>query len=91
MTADIADRPFDPVRRLQTKDGICDYLGGISHATYDTWHNRGIVPGPVPKTTRYDVRAHDAALDALGGLTGKKKLSPIEEFEKMQRELGNRP
>lgn len=46
------DRRYDPARRLQTKDGICEYLGGISHATYDTWHARGLVPGPVPGTTR---------------------------------------
>lgn len=89
VTDESATRAFHPVRRLQTKDGICEYLGGISHATYDTWHNRGLVPGPVPKTTRYDVRAHDAALDAVGGLTGEKRLSPLEQFEKMQRELGN--
>jgi hypothetical protein len=70
--------------RLLTKDGICAYLGEISAATYDNWHQRGIVPGPVPGTTRYDIRAHDAALDKIAGLdkaAEKPKLSPFEEWE----------
>lgn len=75
------DRRYDPAHRLQTKDGICEYLGGISHATYDTWHNRGLVPGPVPGTTRYDVKAHDYLLDRKQGITGGRKLSPLEEYE----------
>lgn len=77
-----ADRRYDPAHRLQTKDGICEYLGGISHATYDTWHARGLVPGPVPGTTRYDVRAHDYLLDRKQGIQGDRKLSPLEEFER---------
>lgn len=74
---------FDPVARLQTKDGICAYLGHISHATYDAWQAKGIVPGPVAGTSRYDVRAHDAALDRVAGLlaAGGRKLSPLEQWE----------
>lgn len=77
---------YDPAARLQTKDGICAYLGGISHATYDTWAAKGIVPGPVAGTTRYDVKAHDHLLDKHGGLdfhTGQdtRKLSPLEQWE----------
>lgn len=73
---------FDPRARLQTKDGICQYLGHISHATYDSWQAKGIVPGPVAGTTRYDVRAHDMALDRTAGLTKPaKSLSPLEQWE----------
>ena len=54
---------------MQSKDGICAYLGGISYATYDKWQAKGIVPGPVPGTSRYDVRAHDKALDRVAGIT----------------------
>jgi len=71
--------------RLLTKQGICDYLGGISASTYDKWQARGIVPGPVPRTNRYDVRAHDAALDRVSGLdkpATKPGLSPLEEWER---------
>lgn len=55
--------------RLCDKAGICAYLGDISSATYDKWRTMGIVPGPVPGTTRYDLRAHDAVLDRLAGIS----------------------
>lgn len=71
--------------RLMTKEGICTYLGGITPSTYDNWHAKGIVPGPVRGTNRYDVRAHDAALDRASGLAQPvpigRKLSPLEEWE----------
>lgn len=74
---------FVPHARLQSKDGICEYLGGISPATYDAWHQRGIVPGPVTGTTRYDVRAHDSVLDQRAGILAgqERKLSPLEQWE----------
>lgn len=75
---------FLPIARLQTKEGICAYLGGISAAAYDTWQAKGIVPGPVPGTTRYDVKAHDLALDRAGGLlaiTQRSNRSPLEDWE----------
>ena len=73
---------FFPASRLQTKDGICEYLGSISHATYDAWHAKGIVPGPVPGTNRYDLRQHDHVLDLKLGLRNARKLSPLEEWER---------
>ena len=74
---------FLPTSRLQTKEGICTYLGGISPATYDNWHAKGIVPGPVPGTSRYDVRAHDQAIDRAAGLAevAKPARSALEEWE----------
>lgn len=71
--------------RLLPKDGICEYLGQISASTYDAWHAKGIVPGPVPGTNRYDIRAHDAALDKIAGLDKTKAgatLSPLESWER---------
>jgi hypothetical protein len=77
-----AAETFNPLARLQTKDGICLYLGGISHSTYDAWQAKGIVPGPVAGTNRYDIRAHDHLLDSKSGLTtGPRKLSPLEQWE----------
>jgi hypothetical protein len=71
--------------RLQDKAGICAYLGDISAATYDKWQARGLVPGPVRGTNRYDVRAHDAALDLASGLTRptgghQSHRDPLDEF-----------
>lgn len=73
---------FDPNSRLQSKAGICAYLGHISTATYDMWAQKGLVPGPVRGTNRYDVRAHDALLDKLAGVgSANAALSPLEQWE----------
>lgn len=76
---------FDPIARLQSKEGICAYLGGISAATYDAWEAKGLVPGPVRGTTRYDMRAHDHLLDSIAGLIQPLARSaggsPLEQFE----------
>lgn len=74
---------FIPTARLQTKEGICAYLGDISHATYDNWQAKGIVPGPVPGTSRYDIRAHDRAIDRAGGLAAaeRKSRSALDDWE----------
>ena len=82
-TADRKSSGFDPHARLQTKEGICAYLGHISATTYDVWAAKGLVPGPVRGTNRYDVRAHDLLLDRHAGLeksTGRG-LSPLERWE----------
>ncbi len=69
--------------RLVTKEGICAYLGDIKPSTYDNWQGKGIVPGPVRGTNRYDVRAHDLALDRISGLTAAptRPQSPLDEWE----------
>jgi hypothetical protein len=68
--------------RLTDKTGICVYLGNIAAATYDTWRERGLVPGPVPGTTRYDIKAHDAALDRAQGIDHVQALSPVDVWER---------
>lgn len=76
--------PFDPRARLQSKEGICAYLGHISAATYDSWQAKGLVPGPIPGTNRYDLRQHDHVLDLRAGIrtaANDRKLSPLEEWE----------
>lgn len=77
-----------PVARLQDKAGICAYLGGISPNTYDKWQAKGIVPGPVRGTNRYDLRAHDSAIDRISGLVSASinmssktsRIDPLDEF-----------
>ncbi|WP_061778855.1 hypothetical protein [Sphingomonas sanguinis] len=77
-----ASEAFDPYARLQTKAGICVYLGHISVATYDAWCAKGVVPGPVRGTNRYDIRAHDLLLDRHAGLLkANTALSPLEQWE----------
>lgn len=75
---------FDPQARLQSKEGICAYLGHISAATYDAWQAKGLVPGPIPGTNRYDRRQHDHVLDQRAGIlqaANDRKLSPLEQWE----------
>ena len=91
MKARRSTAEFDKSARLQTKDGICAYLGHISHATYDAWQRRGLVPGPVTGTNRYDVRQHDHVLDSRAGLIGReRKMSPLEEWERMNEKASDR-
>ena len=48
----------------------------------DSMNAKGIVPGPVPGTNRYDLRQHDLVLDRrLGLLVAQRKLSALEEWE----------
>jgi len=70
--------------RLVTKQGICAYLGDIKPSTYDNWQAKGIVPGPVPGTNRYDIPSHDRTLDRICGLNDAvpvKTLSPLDAWE----------
>ena len=83
LSSTLSPDAFTPWSRLQTKDGICAYLGQISHGTYDAWQAKGLVSGPVPGTNRYDVRQHDHVLDVRAGMLqhAGRRLSPLEEFE----------
>lgn len=78
-----AIRQFDPTRRCQTLEGICEYLN-ITPATYRGWRALGLVPGPITGTSRYDLRQHDMVLDqraGLAALTSSRPASPLEQFE----------
>lgn len=92
IQSDLASGPQVPIYsryapippRLVNKRSICAYLGDISPATYDQWQRKGKVPGPVPGTSKYDVRAHDAALDRLADLGPDLKSaarSALDEWE----------
>ena len=61
-----------PPRGL-TRDAAATYCG-LSPAGFDDWQQRGLVPGPMPGTKRWDIKAIDAALDKLSGLD-----EPLEE------------
>jgi hypothetical protein len=53
----------------------------ISPNTFSGWVRSGRLPPPLPGTTRWDLNAIDAALDALSGLTIKTEgvPSPLDE------------
>lgn len=54
--------------RCLTREQAAEYCGLSVHGFAD-WVRRGIVPGPIPGTHKWDLKAIDAALDKASGLT----------------------
>ena len=66
--------------RLMTKAEAAEYCG-VSPEGYQAWQKRGLVPGPIAGTRRYDIRAIDAALDKMSGLNNhQQRKSAAEEW-----------
>ena len=54
-------------RGLSRKDAAA-YAGCDSLSAFNNWIRRGILPGPIPGTHRWDRKAIDWALDKASGL-----------------------
>jgi hypothetical protein len=61
-------------RGLSRKDAAA-YAGCDSLSAFNNWIRRGILPGPIPGTHRWDRKAIDWALDKASGL---EKISMYE-------------
>jgi hypothetical protein len=59
-------RPVEP--RGLSKDDAAVYCGCETVSAFNDWVRRGIVPGPIRGTHRWDRKAIDAALDRASGL-----------------------
>ena len=57
--------PLQP--RGLTREAAAAYCG-LTPEGFDQWVKRGLVPGPIPGTQRWDRKAIDAALDRASGL-----------------------
>ena len=57
-----------PPRGLSKTDAAA-YCGCDSISAFDDWIRRGIVPGPIPGTHKWDRKAIDRALDKLSGIS----------------------
>jgi hypothetical protein len=68
------------------KEQAAAYAGCETLSAFNNWIRRGIMPGPIPGTHRWDRKAIDAALDRLSGLqsTIKPRLSPYDEWKASQ-------
>jgi hypothetical protein len=55
-------------RGLTLEDATA-YAGCRTVSAFKDWVRRGIMPGPIPGTHRYDRKAIDSALDRMSGLT----------------------
>ncbi|MCF6200197.1 MAG: hypothetical protein L3J67_12555 [Hyphomicrobiaceae bacterium] len=53
---------------------------GLSVSGFRAWVRRGKVPGPLPGTHRWDLRAIDMALDKLSGIEQKEQIAPLDEW-----------
>jgi hypothetical protein len=69
--------------RCLTRDQAAAYCG-LEPVGFDAWVRRGIVPGAIPGTRRWDRHAIDAALDKRSGLASPSpvgELSPYDEWK----------
>ncbi len=60
--------PLGMLPRGLTREQAAEYVGCESLNAFDTWVRKGIVPGPIPGTHRWDRKAIDRALDRRSGL-----------------------
>lgn len=60
--------PIGITPRGFTREQAAEYCGCESLTAFDKWVAKGIVPGPIPGTHRWDRKAIDHALDRRSGL-----------------------
>ena len=71
----LADAGIAP--RLLTREQAAAYCG-VGLTTFTAWVRRGIIPGPLPATHRWDKKAIDAALDILSHIDDTREDSALE-------------
>lgn len=54
--------------RGMSKSEAARYCGCATMSAFDAWVQRGIVPGPIPGTSKWDRKAIDVALDRASGI-----------------------
>jgi len=64
-----------------TRAQAARYAGCETLSAFANWVRRGILPGPIPGTHRWDKRAIDAALDRASGLQIALAPSALEEWK----------
>ena len=74
--------------RLVTIADAARYCG-LSEQGYRDWIRRGIVPGPLEGTNRYDIRAIDRALDAHSGLDTEVPPAEASAYDDWKRGRDN--
>lgn len=72
--------------RGMSKEQAAAYAGCETLSAFNDWIRRGIMPGPIPGTHKWDRKAIDAALDQLSGLGPKieTQLSPYDAWKASQ-------
>lgn len=67
--------PLGMLPRGLTREQAAEYVGCESTGAFDAWVRKGIVPGPIPGTHRWDRKAIDRALDRRSGLLEPADIS----------------
>jgi hypothetical protein len=80
-------RQQDEMPRCLTVEGAAAYAGCRTISAFRDWVRRGIMPGPLPGTHRYDRKAIDAALDRLSGLSAT--MVEVSEYEAWKQRRAN--
>jgi hypothetical protein len=72
--------------RGMSKEQAAAYAGCETLSAFNDWIRRGIMPGPIPGTHKWDRKAIDVALDRLSGLDSKMQpqRSPYDEWKASQ-------
>jgi hypothetical protein len=73
------------IRRGLSRRDAAAYAGCESLSAFNNWIRRGIIPGPIPGTHRWDRKAIDAALDKASGLE-HESTAEMTTLEKWQRD-----
>ncbi|BCA06257.1 hypothetical protein BDHH15_68230 [Bradyrhizobium diazoefficiens] len=65
-----------------TKEEAAGYCGCSTLAAFDDWIRKGIVPGAIPGTNRWDRKAVDLALDQASNIEiGVRSVSLLAEWK----------
>lgn len=68
-----------------------NYAGCQTVGAFRSWVRRGIMPGPMPGTRRYDRRAIDLALDRLSQITSQSlELSAYGQWKRQNESAAQR-
>jgi hypothetical protein len=74
--------------RCMTRDEAAQHIG-ISVESFDAWRRKGILPGPIPNTHRWDRKALDLALDRASGLPSDEGGSVFDEWKRARSPARN--
>ena len=68
--------------RGMTKQEAAAYCGCDTKAAFDSWVQKGIVPGPIPGTQRWDRKAIDVWLDRASKIASNAaSVDPLAEWK----------
>lgn len=72
--------------RLVTRAKAAKHCG-LSLRGFDRWVNEGLLPGSIPGTRRWDLKAIEFRLDELSGIAASKIIAEADDdYERWIRE-----